>query len=287
MTNIRLWLAVGILTLGSGVNLAAWQPENPDKDAPDADRFVPPAIPFVAPVDEQVLTLAFSPDGKKLVTAGARHTQPGQLKIWDVQTAQELVWVRGFSGVRSIVWSPDGKTLATGDFSGSVRLRDAATGAERAAAKGHTIGINAVAYSFDGTMLVSAGLDRVVKLWDAADLQERKEFIGHGNMVLSAAFFRHGRAFVTTSKDGTAKIWDVAAGKEMHSPRGHGQGVEMVAISPDDKIVATAGWDKTIRLWDADSGVEKGKLEGASERGPLAVAFLPRTANGWPAPATT
>jgi WD40 repeat protein len=280
VNNIRFCLLLGMLTLVSGLNFAAFQPVGPEKDAPDGveaanvERFVPPAIPFITPVDEQVLTLAFSPDGKKLVTAGARHENPGQLKVWDVQTAQELVAVRGFSGVRSIAWSTDGKTLATGDFSGAVRLRDADTGAERATVKGHKIGINAVAYSFDGKMLVSAGLDRVVKLWNAADLQERKEFVGHGDMVFSAAFFRHGQAFVTTSRDNTAKIWDIAAGKERHTLRGHRQGVEAAAISPDDKMVATASWDKTVRLWDADSGAEKGILQG-HVAGVLAVAFSP------------
>lgn len=206
-TRIRLCLLLGALAAVSGQSHAAYQPETPDKDG--VERFVPPAIPFVTPVDERVLTLAFSPDGKKLVTAGARYTQPGQLKIWDVATAQELLAVRGFAGVRSIAWSPDAQTLATGDFSGTIRMRDATTGAERAAATGHKIGINAIAFSFDGALLVSAGLDRVVKLWDAADLKEKKEFTGHGDMVYAAAFFRHGQAFVTGGKDGTAKIWDI------------------------------------------------------------------------------
>ncbi len=75
MTNIRLCLLLGTLTLVAGANLAAFQPEAPDKDAADGkadiERFVPPAIPFIPPVDEQVLAVAFSPDGKKLVTCRA------------------------------------------------------------------------------------------------------------------------------------------------------------------------------------------------------------------------
>jgi RNA polymerase sigma factor (sigma-70 family) len=260
----------------------------PDKNEPGAEkaapaekvkadddvRFVPPAQPFIAPVDEQVLTLAFSPDGKKVATAGAFWRQAGQLKIWNVLTAEELVWVRGIPGVRSIAWSPNGKTIASGDFSGCIRLRDADTGAEINAVKGHARPVNGVAYSFDGKWLVSAGIDNVAKLWTADDLQEQKEFVGHGDMVYSVAFFRHGNAFVTTSRDATAKIWDIASGKEKHTLRGHKEGVEMAAISPDDKIVATAGWDGTVRLWDADTGAAKGVLEGGPA-GVLAIAFSP------------
>ena len=279
--SVAICLVLGGIALIASPDRAVCQTGSPEKKAPagkskaiQVERFVPPAIPFVNPIDEQVLTLAFSPDGKKLVTAGAWWGKPGQLKIWDVPSARELVAVRGFSGVRSIAWSSDGKTIATGDFSGTVRLRDADTGVERVAVKGHKIGINAVAFSPDGKTLVSAGLDRVVKLWDAVGLQEQKQFVGHGDMVYSAAFFRHGKAFVTGGRDATAKIWDLAAGNEKHTLRGHQGWVETVAISPDDQIVATGGMDQTIRFWDANSGADKGKLEG-HDGGVLAVAFSP------------
>jgi WD40 repeat protein len=68
--------------------------------------------------------VAFSPDGKRLATAGGE----GAVKIWDAATGQELGALKGHSdGIRSVVFSPDGKRLATGSADGTARLWDAAT----------------------------------------------------------------------------------------------------------------------------------------------------------------
>jgi serine/threonine protein kinase/predicted RNA-binding Zn-ribbon protein involved in translation (DUF1610 family) len=213
-------------------------------------------------IDEQVLALAFTPDGKKLVTAGARYTRPGQFMVWDVTTGKELVRVRGITGTRAVAMSPDGQTVACGEFGGAVTLRDVGTGQVRGQATGHTIGVNSLAFSHDGTLLVSAGLDRVLKLWDVKGLQERQVFRGHTDVIFSVAFFGHGRAFVSGGQDKSGRIWDTATGEEKVTLLGHAAPVEMVAVSPDDKIVATASWDRTVKLWDPATGEELATLAG-------------------------
>ncbi len=273
----RLSLVLGLTTLAAGISLAAL----PAQLAPgpvaatEAELYLPPPEPVAKPHDEQVLALAFSPDGKKLVTAGARYTLPGQIKIWDVATGRDLVTIRGLKGVRAVAFSPDGTTFATGDFNGEIKLRDSTTGDVRALVKAHTVGVNGVAFSRDGKMLASAGLDRTVKLWTVEGLQEQQVFHGHTDMVFSVAFFRHGKALVSCGQDQTARIWDLGTGKEKLTLTGHRNGVETVAVSPDDKVVATAGWDGTIRLWDAESGTSQAILQLPRPRSFNAVAFSP------------
>jgi sugar lactone lactonase YvrE len=255
-------LALGFLGTGDGTNVQAQAANDPAPrpDVPEAD------------IDEQVLALAFTPDGKKLVTAGARQTLPGQLMVWDVATGKELVRVRGITGTRGVAVSPDGRTVACGEFGGTVTLRDVGTGQARAQETGHDIGVNGLAFSRDGTLLVSAGLDRVLKLWDVKALQERKAFVGHTDMIFSVAFFNHGRAFVSGGQDKWARIWDVATGEETVTLRGHAAPVEMVAVSPDDKVVATGSWDRTIKFWDPATGGELATLAGHNGS-VLALAF--------------
>jgi RNA polymerase sigma factor (sigma-70 family) len=280
--KIKAALAVvlALTTLLAGAGLAhhlamdADAPADPPVALADPELFVPPPIPFLKAIDEQVLALAFSPDDKRLVTAGARHTLPGQLMMWDVASASEMVKSRVFRGIRAVAFSADGQFLACGHFFGAITLRDPHTGAVRAELKGHTRGVNGLAFSADSKWLVSAGLDRVVKLWDLQTLKEIKSFSGHTAMVFSAAFFRHGQAFVTCGQDQTARIWDLTTGKEKFILQGHSASVEMVAISPDDKLVATAGWDGAIKFWDGQTGKETADL-GGHESSVLAIAFSP------------
>jgi RNA polymerase sigma factor (sigma-70 family) len=280
----KLKLALGVVLFttvtvtGTGVMAlhlasAARPPAGP-KEAPAADdpeTFLAPPIPLMKPHDEQVLAVALSPDGRRLVTAGARRPLPGQFMIWDVETHKWLVRLRGMRGIRGVAYSPDGRTIACCGFGNAIHLRDALTGTIRAPLEGHKAGANAVAYSADGALLASAGLDKVVKLWDVNQLAEKKSFVGHTDMVFAVAFFHHGRAVVSGGKDRTAKVWDVESGKvtfDLTCP----EAVEAVAVSPDDKTVVTASWDQTIRLWSAETGKEEAVLR--SEEGLiLGLAF--------------
>jgi RNA polymerase sigma factor (sigma-70 family) len=224
--------------------------------------FTGPPRPFLEVIDEQVMAVAFSPDGKQLVTAGGRHVNPGQIVWWDTDSLQKVQKVRRIQRTRCVAFAPDGKQLACGEFGGRIALRDAQSGKELSALQGHTIGVNGLAYSQDGNWLVSAGLDHVVKLWDIKAQVEKRAFFGHTESVYTVAFYGNGKRFVTGSQDKTARIWDVNEDKPKFILAGHQGPVEQVAISPDDKVIATASWDQRIKLWNAETGAELSVLEG-------------------------
>lgn len=245
----------------------------------EAERFLLKPSPFLPAINEAILTLAFSPDGTKLVTGGAHPPKPGHLEVWDLATGKETLKLRGISGVRGVAFSPTGTTFATGDFAGTIILRDPATGQVQSVVRGHNNGVNGLAFSPDGKLLASAGLDRTVKVWDVRvapnlPLQQRRELRGHTGMVFGVAFFPDGQTLVSCSDDRTARIWDLTNGKEKVALIGHQDAIESVAVSPDGKLVATAGWDQTVRLWDAAIGQARGVLQESNGR-VYAVAFSP------------
>jgi RNA polymerase sigma factor (sigma-70 family) len=298
-------LAASVLI--GGVSLAALQDNPPPPQAPQAilpPQPVPPpanGIAFWVAGGEPVLALAFSPDAKRLVTAGglvrrgingeqlapgvaprivvkdpsaapgapARFLQPpsapGHLRLWDVDSGKLIVGQQSLMGVRALALSPDGRLLATGGFDGMLQVMDAQSFIIRAMAPAHPPGCNSVTFSADGKLLATAGLDQKVKLWQVEGLKLLKEFSGHTDSVLSVAFFRHGRSIVSGSQDKSARIWDIETGTTTFALKGHQNGIETVAVSPDDKLVATASWDKTMRLWDAETGKEQAVLEGAND----------------------
>jgi hypothetical protein len=167
----------------------------------------------------RVTSVAFSPDGKRLASAGVG----GGVKVWDAQTGQELLTLEGRAGEdNSVAFSPDGKRLAgVSGFGGpdglamSLKVWDTQTGRELLTCKGLK-GANAafinqarnVAFSPDGQRLASAAGDQTVKVWDAQTGQELLTCKGHDGRVNSVAFSSNGHRLASGAADGTVMIWD-------------------------------------------------------------------------------
>ncbi len=71
--------------------------------------------------DQTVSTIAFSPDGRWLVTGDSRH----QVQVWETATGKRLTRLLGHRDwALSVAWSADGKTIASGSIDGTVKLWD-------------------------------------------------------------------------------------------------------------------------------------------------------------------
>jgi WD40 repeat protein len=210
--------------------------------------------------------LAFTPDGKQLVSAG----EDKAIRVWDWQAGKTVRVVRGDVGrgqvgkIFAMAMSPDGHWLAAGGWftgnreeSDAVRLYEYRTGELVALLKGHTDVVVSLAFSPDSKRLISgsgAG-DASGIIWDVESRRRLHRLQGHKSRILAVAFTPDGERAVTGSDDTTLRLWRVSDGELIAELRGHARDIDhALAVRTSDSMIASGDATGEIRLWDGRTG---------------------------------
>jgi WD40 repeat protein/serine/threonine protein kinase len=237
-----------------------------------------------------ILSLAISPDGKRLASSSA----DGTVKLWELATGNLETNLTGFSGpVFAVAFSPDGRSLAVGGGNprleqSDLRILDLTAHTDGTRFKGHEGPVFALAFSPDGKTLASGGLDQIVRFWNVATGDEVNTIKGHRASIWSLAWDPTGTRIASASWDQMVKVWDAVQpqGQQIYpghssfsgcfSPDGkylieggsHLTVIEVgttnppyiipdyqsadlcVAMSPDGSILASGGEDAMVMLWE-------------------------------------
>jgi WD40 repeat protein len=185
---------------------------------------------------DKVTGLAFSPDSKRLASAGLDRI----IRIWDVASGKEAMEPPGHEAeVLALLYAPDGKTLLSQSADGTLRLWDTATLRERQRHTGlqpdSLAGAGGLQFSPDGKQLAGIGGGAHICLWDVV----------------------------------TGKKIDRSFQRD---PQDFGQGFHAVAFSPDGKWLLGGGTDSAVHVWEASSGKHLRTLPCLSQVRSLAVA---------------
>jgi WD40 repeat protein len=233
-----------------------------------------------------VMHVAFSPDGRLVLTASADNTAI----LWNAATGnQVLPPLKHGAAVRYACFSRDGRRLATASDDGVVQVWDAATGMLSAPPLRHGGPTNYLEFTSNDSRLITASQDETARVWKldgtspiilrqkggppAFDARESRMLgsllsvspipaIGalvpnrsHAALVYDASFSPDGSKVATASWDRTAQIWDAVTAQPLLSRALYHAGeLRRVTFSPDGQRVATASLDHTARVWDTATG---------------------------------
>jgi WD40 repeat protein len=253
----------------------------------------------------KVFVLAFSPDGKTVLTG----SEDGDMRLWDRATGRQRSRFRPAFWISAAAVGPDGRTVLVGRHDGEVQFWDAAAGKALTPTLPECDGpVWSVAWGRDGKTFLtgSDGFSRlrdrqtgdVLHEWPSPLGGARPLFYPDGTKVLlvaggfayvwdeatrrvigparfqseggieRAAFTSDGQGILVSASDGVTRLWDVATGKTLGPPLVRDR-TGPVACCPDGRLLAAGCPDGRITLWQFPL-----PLEGSAERVRLWVEQL-------------
>jgi WD40 repeat protein len=162
---------------------------------------------------QNVLALAFSPDGTLLAVSGLTAGAEGELALFDARSGRRLTTLRCSGSIQPPTY--------------------------------------ALAFTPDGT-LVTGGLGTKVQFWDVPSGRLVDEWVGHSAYITSLAISPDGRTLATGSGKGIIKLWSLEQRAELLTLPAHERDVGALAFSSDGQVLASGGGDGRVRLWRAN-----------------------------------
>ncbi|PCH44325.1 U4/U6 snRNP-specific spliceosomal protein [Wolfiporia cocos MD-104 SS10] len=184
--------------------------------------------------------------------------------------------------ISQVRFSPDSKILATGSWSGNVKLWNVPNCTPIRTLRGHNDRVGGVAWhpqatltqSADAVNLVSGAGDMTVNLWSLNSETPLAVMKGHADRICRVAFHPCGNYVASASFDTSWRLWDVATAKELLLQEGHSKEVYSVEFQEDGALAASGGLDAIGRVWDLRTGRTAMVLDGHVE--PIySIAFSP------------
>lgn len=223
-----------------------------DADVPPRDELPDSIAPLV---DKQALFVSdthFHQDVDYLIEIIEKTLDVQGLKPLTVKNAARITQIHALPKhedvVRDVVFSPDGRLLATSISGGHAFLWDTGSWEKVTSLSAHKYRVGSVAFSPDGQQIALAASDRTISIWDAETFSILTKFEGHQDYVVDVAFSPDGQILASASHDGTIRLWDVHTREQLAVISGQAEKIHSVAFHPDGHSLAFGTNDIRVRI---------------------------------------
>lgn len=195
-------------------------------------------------------SLAFTPDGKRLITGGSTDRS---IRIFDLVDGKQLAHTVAHAGnVESLAISPDGSTLISGSMDRTVKVWNAMNLQNLATLRNHTKAVKSVAFAPDGKTFASASLDTTVRIWRADDYTEQTRLIGHSVGLRFVGYSQNGERLLSISLH-AVRVWNPRLPPAVPEFSGLDRLVGDLAFLPHNELAATTPFGALAR-WNTATG---------------------------------
>lgn len=221
---------------------------------------------------DNILSLAFMPDGKTLISSADHNDRT--IKLWDVLTGKELPQKAAFknliNAVPLVTAAPDGKRIFAwvpgNERYTTITAFDPEAGAELFSFNDPSKGeparnIYAMAFTPKCDLVALGAKDGSVRLYR---LDKKGELMPPGDWFVfdkgtalgDLAFTPDGKKLIVGNDKGDLRIYEIEGRKLLRNIQGHKQRISVCQVAADGKRFATAGFDNVVKLWDVETAKE-------------------------------
>jgi WD40 repeat protein len=225
--------------------------------------------------DQAIAAVAFSPDGRQLLSASLVERGQkghGRFTLWNAHNGKKIWDLPEPTGTTPLAsFTPDGKLLATcsgvlNNQQHVVKFWQLSTGQEMFRLN---LGApaSALAFSADSRALATGDAVGELTVWDLATRKAVEQVVlgRERDMGLRVAFSPNGRQLAAGGSGGLLWLLDREAPRQRLRLQGHTEDVRDLAFSPNGSWLASASWDRTVKLWSTATGNNAQTLRGHTE----------------------